>query len=35
MGLPKRKKDIKVYGANQNADGPAITGRRKELLEEI
>lgn len=35
MGLPKRKKDIKVYGTNQNADGPAITGRRKELLEEI
>ena len=35
MGLPKRKKDIKVYGVNQNADGPAITGRRKELLEEI
>jgi hypothetical protein len=35
MGLPKRKNDIKVYGVNQNTDGPAITGRRKELLEEI
>ena len=33
MGLPKRKKDIKVYGVNQNTDVHAIIGRRKELLE--
>jgi hypothetical protein len=35
MGIPKRKTNIKVYGVNQNTDGPAVTGRRKELLEEI
>lgn len=35
MGLPKRKTNIKVYGVNQNTDGPAVVGRRKELLEEI
>jgi hypothetical protein len=35
MGLPKRKTNIKVYGVNQNTDGPAVLNRRKELLEEI
>jgi hypothetical protein len=35
MGLPKRKTNIKVYGVNSNTDGPAIVGRRKELLEDI
>ncbi len=35
MGLPKRKTNIKVFGVNQNTDGSAITGRRKELLEDI
>jgi hypothetical protein len=35
MGIPKRKTNIKVYGVNQNTDGPSVTGRRKELLEEI
>ena len=34
MGIPKRKNDIKVYGANQNINS-AVLGRRKELLEEI
>jgi hypothetical protein len=35
MGLPKRKTNIKVYGVNPNTDGPAVVGRRKELLEDI
>lgn len=35
MGVPKRKNDIKVYGAKQNVDGPDVIGRRKELLEKI
>lgn len=35
MGLPKRKTNIQVYGVNQTIDGPTVTGRRKELLEEI
>lgn len=35
MGLPKKKTNIKVYGVNQNTDGPAVIGRRKELLDEI
>jgi len=35
MGIPKRKTNINVYGINQNTDGPSVTGRRKELLQEI
>lgn len=35
MAIPKRKNNIKVYGVNTDTDGPAVTGRRKELLERI
>jgi len=35
MSIPKRKNNIKVYGVNIDTDGPAVTGRRKELLERI
>lgn len=36
MGIPKkRKNNIQVYGVNQDPDGPAIVGRREELLQRI
>jgi hypothetical protein len=35
MTIPKRKNNIQVYGVNTDTDGPAVIGRRKELLERI